>query len=82
MLQIAIISAHAPSARGGKYRRPVHVRVFDPEAQTTSYARQGRGRSVVVVAEWRNVDSRYDGERSAFGRAIREAQEIVGKLGE
>ncbi len=80
MYQIVVVSAHAPKSGGGKYRRPVHVRVFNPNMQRTAYAAKGYGRSVEKVAEWRNVDSRYNGPKSAFGKAIREANTLIDSL--
>lgn len=74
---VAIRSASAPSSGGGKYRRPVHVRVMD---QTVSEWHAVRGLNDGVKAEWRNVDSRYDGPRSEYGQALRAARELAAKL--
>ena len=67
---------HAPSSGGGKYRRPVVVRVLDTLAGPGywHWVRSG------IVARWHNVDSRYDGPRAAYGRAIRAAAELCGRL--
>ena len=82
MYEIAIVSAHAPHSGGGSYRRPVHIRVFDPEKQKTEYARQGKGKAVVVHTAWNNVDSRYHGPKSAYGQCIDAARELVAMLNE
>jgi len=75
--QIAIVYAHAPKSNGGNYRHLVHVRVYAPKLQKTEYAKTGKGRSVKILKEWSNVDSRYNGPKSAYGQALGNAQELV-----
>ena len=70
-------SAAAPKSGGGKYRRPVHVRVLDSR-QSEWHA--VRGYNDGVKAEWSNVDSRYTGPRSAYGQALAAARELVADL--
>lgn len=73
--------AAAPKSGGGQFRRPVHVRVYDTQAGGTEW-HWVRGLTPGLVREWRNVDSRYDGPRSEYGKAIREARELAAKLNE
>lgn len=76
--KISIRTASAPSSGGGKYRRPVHVRVLDTETMKSEWhAVRGFGGK---VAEWSNVDSRYDGPNSAYGQALRAAKSMVESL--
>ena len=82
MYEIAIVSAHAPSAGGGKYRRPVHIRVFDPDVQKTEYARKGKGKAVKAHTVWKNVDSRYHGPKSAYGQCMAAARALIAMLNE
>jgi len=77
MYKIAIVSSHAPKSGGGKYRRPVDVRVYNYRIQTTEYAKTGKGKNAVIYSQWRNVDCRYHGPKSAYGKAINEAKELV-----
>lgn len=66
----------APSRGGGKFRRPVVVRVLDTAAGPSEWHWVRRG----VRARWENVDSRYDGPRAAYGQAMRSAAEIAARL--
>lgn len=68
-------SADAPKSGGGKYRRPVHVRVYDTHHDDY----RGYG-SWGAVKEFNNVDSRYSGHKSAHGQAKNEAHELASKL--
>ena len=77
MYIVTVRSANAPKSRGGQYRRPVHVRVMDAN-QSEWHAVRGLNDGIVWVR--RNVDSRYDGPRSEYGKAIREAQKIADTL--
>ena len=79
-VEIAIVSAKAPQAGRGKYRNPVHVRVYDESIQPTAYARQGKGRNARLIAEWPNVDARNAGPRSAYGQAMQQAETLVASL--
>jgi hypothetical protein len=73
--KVTIRAASAPSSGGGKYRRPVHVRVLDMAVMKSEWhAVRGRGGK---VAEWSNVDSRYDGPRSEYGQALRAAEQMA-----
>jgi hypothetical protein len=76
---IAIVSVYAPKANGGGYRRPVDIRVYDPE-RNVGYGREGRGAKRITIAEWHNVDSRYDGQRSAYGQAMAKAVALIERL--
>jgi len=80
MFKLITVSAHGPCTGGGKYRRPVHIRIFNPDIQPTEYARQGKGRSVIVQAEWKNVDSRFQGPRSAYGQSLAMARSVLARL--
>ena len=73
--QVSSKSANAPKSGGGKYRRPVHIRVYDTHHEKY----QGRG-SHGAVKEWNNVDSRYGGHKSAHGSALLEAHTLAAKL--
>lgn len=66
---VTVATCQAPSSGGGRFRRPVVVRVLD----TTAGAGPWHWVRYGVVSEWHNVDSRYDGPRSAYGQAIRAA---------
>lgn len=70
LAQVAVVACYAPKAGAGRYRRPVSVRVYIPADQAGPYAREGKGRQATFVRYWDNVDSRYDGPRSAYGRAL------------
>lgn len=69
-------SANAPKSGGGKYRRPVHVRVYDRHHHQYNGGIGQRG----AVEEWSNVDSRYSGNRSAHGQALVEAHSLANEL--
>ena len=72
---LIVRSCRAPSARGGKYRRPVVVRVL---AAGVSEWHAVRGLIPEgVLFERANVDSRYDGPRSAYGQAMSEACAVL-----
>lgn len=74
---VVIRAANAPKSGGGKYRRPVHVRVMDT---TQSEWHAVRGFNDGLKAEWSNVDKRYNGPRSEYGQAIRAAKELADRL--
>lgn len=74
--QVIIRSAPA-TGRNGKYRRPVHVRVVD---STLSEWHTVRRLNDGLKAEYRNVDSRYHGSRSAYGQALASARELAQRL--
>lgn len=73
IMSVVVRTCCAPQSGGGRYRRPVRVLVVRGPVK----AAYRRGDSA-VVAEWSNVDSRYDGPRSAYGQAIRAARAMVG----
>lgn len=75
--RIVTRSANAPKTGGGKYRRPVHVRVMD---STQSEWHAVRGLNDGLIREWANVDSRYAGPKSEYGRAMAAAEELAGSL--
>jgi len=75
--KISIRSAKAPQSGGGKYRRPVHVRVLDTRVSEWHAV---RGLNDGVRKEFKNVDARYAGLKSAYGQALREAQLLVADL--
>ena len=75
--QVVVKSAAGVNSGKGKYRRPVHVRVMDV---TKSEWHALRGLNDGLIAEWRNVDSRYKGLRSECGRALRAARELAKQL--
>lgn len=71
-------------SHGALFRRPVHVRIMDlyvteVDAETNSpwHVRRGEGD---IIHEWRNVDSRYSGPRSAYGQALAAAEETLAQL--
>lgn len=66
----------APSGRGGKFRRPVVVRVLDTSAGPGQWHWVRFG----SVEEWRNVDSRYSGYRSEYGQALADARALCDRL--
>lgn len=68
-------SAKAPQSGGGKYRRAVHVRVYD----STHPNYTGKG-SHGLLKEWSNVDARYDGPKSEHGKALHEAHKYAAEL--
>ena len=74
---VVIRSANAPKTGGGKYRRPVHVRVMD---STQSEWHAVRGLNDGLIREWSNVDSRYAGPRSEYGQAIAAAEALANQL--
>jgi hypothetical protein len=74
------VSRRAPRSGGGKYRRPVDIRVFAPSIQPTAYAKQGKGRAAIIHTQWGNVDRRYDGPKSAYGIAIAKAEKLCAEL--
>ena len=69
----------APKSGGGQYRRPVAVRVYDTAAGGTEW-HWVRRLTPGLVREWHNVDSRYDGPRSEYGKAIRQARALAAEL--
>lgn len=72
---LTIKSCHAPMSKGGKFRRPVTVRVL---AAGVSEWHAVRGLIPgAVLFEARNVDSRYAGPRSAFGAALAQARAVL-----
>lgn len=73
---VTIRTCQAPSTNGGKYRRPVVVRVVD----TTSGPSDWYWHRTGIVSQWHNVDSRYSGPRSAYGQARREAEQLASEL--
>lgn len=73
---VTIRTCSAPSSNGGKYRRPVVVRVVD----TTSGPSDWYWHRTGIVQQWHNVDSRYDGPRSAYGQARLQAAELAAEL--
>lgn len=74
---VVIRSANAPKSRGGKFRRPVHVRVMD---STQSEWHAVRGLNDGMIREWSNVDSRYTGPRSEYGQALAAAEQLAAEL--
>lgn len=75
---VIVRACAAGRTRGGQYRRPVTVRVLDTLAmQSEWHAVRGLGG---CIFERSNVDSRYGGERSAYGQAIREAEALAHRL--
>lgn len=73
-----VVTRCAPATGGaGRFRRPVHVRVMDT---TRSEWHAVRGLNDGVKLEVRNVDSRYAGPRSEYGRAVCKAQELAAAL--
>lgn len=74
--KIKIASAGANSGKG-KYRRPVHVRVLDSRLSEW-HALRGFNNGLVFISK--NVDSRYSGKRSAYGRALIQAEDLANKL--
>lgn len=75
MFKVVIRSCQAPKSGGGKYRRPVRVIVVNTNVQDPSKPiRKG------IVREWYNVDSRYDGPNSEYGKALAAATELASKL--
>ena len=75
MYSIVIRTISAPKSGGGQYRRPVRVLVVSQVKGRYAYSDDPD-----VVAEWYNVDSRYAGDRSAYGSALRQAREMVDTL--
>lgn len=73
---VRVRQCQAPAANGGKYRRPVTVRVLDTTVGPSEWHWVRRG----VVQSWRNVDSRYDGPRSAYGQSLRSAAQLAEEL--
>ena len=69
---IVVRSCYAPQSGGGKYRRPVRLLVVVGEHKSCY-----RSNDPDILAEWRNLDSRYTGPRSEYGQALREAQQLV-----
>lgn len=69
------ISCYPSTSRGaGRFRRPVVVRVLDRAVGSRWHqVRQ-------PVRAWPNVDSRYDGPRSAYGQALIAARELAARL--
>jgi hypothetical protein len=65
----------APKSGGGIYRRPVYLAIVDTRVQDpTKPLRKG------IVARWDNLDSRYNGPRSAYGMARAEAEAMLNEL--
>ena len=77
MFQVISRSCRAPKSGGGKYRHPVHILVVKGE---TKHAY--RAGDADVIREWSNVDSRYDGPRSAHGQALAAARNLATSLNE
>lgn len=72
--QIYTPCANAPKGKGGKYRRPVNVWVV----LSVGYPDTIRGRNLYskrLIAN--NVDSRYNGHRSAYGQALESARQVI-----
>lgn len=74
--QVVVRSCNAGSRGGGKYRRPAVIRVIDTHVADTDRGQVLRG----TVREWRNVDSRYRGPRSEFGKAFAAAEALAAEL--
>ncbi len=67
-------SVNAPKSGGGKYRRPIDVLICLVE-ENTSRIKCRNGKNVInyeIIT--RNVDSRYNGEKSACGSAMIKAK--------
>jgi len=64
MYQIISRSCYAPKSGNGRYRRPVRILVV------SKFKSCYRHNDPAIVREWKNVDSRYDGPRSAHGQAL------------
>lgn len=76
--QISVSTAPAKGGNG-KYRRPVHIYLFDTQAKGTRW-HWVRGLNGGLVKMWANVDSRYSGPKSAYGQAMQEAKELCQQL--
>ena len=73
---ITIRSCPAPSSGGGRFRRPVTVRVLDTNSGRSEWHWVRNG----VVQSWPNVDSRYSGPRAAYGQALESARALAAEL--
>lgn len=74
-LRIYTPSTPPRGKNGGEYRRPRNVHVLMiPDDADFGNIRSGKIIARVTVAK--NVDSRYDGDRSAYGQALEKAMEI------
>lgn len=75
------------STSAGKYRRPVRIAVIEidrarlrpGDSEPRMISTHARG-VVRIVETWENVDSRYDGPRSAYGQALRSARAMAERL--
>lgn len=74
---VRVRTCQAPSSRGGKYRRPVVVRVLDTLSGASDWHWV---RACPWARQWSNVDSRYDGPRSAYGQALAAARDLADQL--
>jgi hypothetical protein len=57
----------------GSFRRPRHIRIVQDGCRAT-------GVGYTAVAEWRNVDSRYTGPKSAYGQSMESARQTLAAL--
>lgn len=73
---VAVSVCQASCKGGGKYRRPVTIRVCDSHDGGYWHA----VRNCPCGRRWSNVDSRYNGPRSAYGQALAAARELAHRL--
>lgn len=77
--QVAVRSRPGPSSGRGQYLRAVYVAVVDTEEMAGPQVRDE-----AVVCSWgrrgRCLDSRYTGPRSAYSRALADAQALADSL--
>lgn len=74
---VSTVTTTAGQSRGGRYRKPVIIRVLDTTASEWHAVRR---LTPGVMGEWGNVDSRYDGPRSAHGNALAHAAKLADEL--
>lgn len=76
--KIAIVNVQAP-AKYRKWAHPVEIRVYD-KSQNTGYGQKGKGANRITIWESGKVDSRYKGPKSAYGKSLQYAHQLVNFL--